>query len=162
MSQTTFTVNKANLYTEVAKTTSYSGLKKSADGSQYELVFTTDEDRLMLERFWNEAANAATELFKPFIVSVSSAAQSHGVDLAGNYSVTLQLSASYDSSLTDSAQSSLFSFFTNYIISKWLKFINKDDADSYAMEAKAKLDDVKSKIYYKKKPTRVAPTINNA
>lgn len=157
MSNTTLTVNKANVYTEVAKTTSYSGVKKAADGSLYEQIFTTDEDRLLLERFWNEAANAATELFKPFLVSVTSTAQSHGINLSANYTVVLALSNAYDSSLNDSVQSSLFSYFVNFIVSRWYKFANKDEAEEFGTQAVAMLDDVKSKIFYKKKPTRIVP-----
>lgn len=157
MSNTTLTVNKANVYTEVAKTTSYSGVKKASDGSLYEQIFTTDEDRLLLERFWNEAANAATELFKPFLVSVTSTAQSHGINLSANYTVVLALSNAYDSSLNDSVQSSLFSYFVNFIVSRWYKFANKDEAEEFGTQAVAMLDDVKSKIFYKKKPTRIVP-----
>ncbi len=157
MSNTTLTVNKANVYTEVAKTTSYSGVKKAADGSLYEQIFTTDEDRLLLERFWNEAANAATELFKPFLVSVTSTAQSHGINLSANYTVVLALSNAYNSSLNDSVQSSLFSYFVNFIVSRWYKFANKDEAEEFGTQAVAMLDDVKSKIFYKKKPTRIVP-----
>ena len=154
MSVTTFTVNKANVYTEVAKTTSYSGVKAAADGSLYEQIFTTDEDRLLLERFWNEAANAATNLFKPYLVSVSSTAQSHGVNLAGNYTVNLELSKGYDTALNDSVQSSLFSYFVNYIVSQWFVFANKEEAKKFAEEAVTMIDDVRTKIYYRKKPTR--------
>ena len=158
MSVTTFTVNKANVYTEVAKTSSYSGKKKAADGSLYEQIFTTDEDRIMLERFWNDAANAITSLFKPFLVSVSSAAQSHGVNLAGNYVLQVELSKGYDSALDDSVQSSMFSYFVNYIVSQWYVFTNKDEAADFAKEAVNMLDDVKTKIYFRKKPKRVAPS----
>ena len=154
MSVTTFTINKANVYTEVAKTTSYSGVKASADGSLYEQIFTTDEDRLLLERFWNEAANAATNLFKPFLVSVSSTTQSHGVNLAANYVLQVELSKGYDSALDNSVQSSLFSYFVNYIVSQWYVFANKDEAAKFAQEAVTMIDDVRTKIYYRKKPTR--------
>lgn len=159
MIDVSFTINKANVYSEVAKTTSYSGIK-GALAASYEEVFTTDEDRQMLERFWNEASNAVTELFKPFLVSVTSSPESHGIELERNYQVSLQLSASYDTSLTASIQSSLFSFFTDYIVAKWYKFINKEEAGSFWDEAESMLLDVKSKIYFKKKPTRVAPTAN--
>lgn len=154
MTSVTYTVNKANVFTEVAKTTSYTGVKKAPDGSLYEQIFTTDEDRLLLERFWNEAANAATELFKPFVENVSSTSQAHGVDLANNYVAELSLSSSYDTSLTNSVQSSLFSFFVNYIVSKWYRFANKDEAAEFETEAEGYLQDVRSKIYFKKKPSR--------
>lgn len=153
--ETTFTVNKANVYTEVAKTTSYAGIKKAPGGTMYETIFTTDDDRLMLERFWHEAANTLTELFKPFLVSVTSTAPSHGIDLSENYTVVLKLSVAYDSLLNDSVQSSMFSFFVTTIISKWFTLADKDESEAYGLQAVGFLDDIKSKIYYKKKPTRI-------
>lgn len=154
--ETTFTVNKANVYTEVAKTTSYAGIKKAPDGSLYETIFTSDDDRLMLERFWHEAANTLTDLFKPFLVSVTSTAPSHGIDLAENYRAELNLSESYDSSLNDSVQSSMFSFFVTTIVSKWFTLADKDESETYGLQAVGFLDDIKSKIYHRKKPTRIA------
>ena len=62
------TVNKANVYDEVAKTTSYTGQKMQGDATAYDRIFTTDDDRMMLERFWVEACNGATEQFKPFLL----------------------------------------------------------------------------------------------
>lgn len=156
MTRVIFTVNKANVYTEVAKTSSYSGAKMD-DAAAYDRIFTTDEDRQMLERFWNEASNAVTELFKPFLVSVTESPESHGIELARNYEATLDLSASYDTVLNKSIESSLFSFFVDFIVSRWFKFTNKTETESYGNEAATMLDDVKAKIYYKKKPTRVAP-----
>ena len=155
--EVTLTVNKANVFTEVAKTTSYSGIKKSPDGSLYEQVFTTDEDRLMLERFWNEAANNVTDILKNFEGVFSDTQQAHGIDIANNYSAKVSLSNSFDTNLISSIQSSLFSFFVDYIVGNWYKFINKEEASSYLEDSAAMLLDVKSKIYFKKKPSRTKP-----
>lgn len=152
----TLSVNKAYVYDEVAKTTAYAGVKMQGDESAYERIFTTDEDRMMLERFWAEACSATTEQLKQFIVEVSSHPESHGIELGNNYEVELELSSSFDTTLTDSISSSLFSFFVSYIISKWYKFTNKGEADGYTLEATGMMDDVMRKIYYRKKPRRVA------
>lgn len=158
MTSVNININKANVYVEVAKTSSYSGAKMIDEApNAYEKIFTTDEDRMMLERFWREACNQVTDLFKPFLESVVELSESHGIDLTANYTASLSLSSSYDPNLTNSIQNSLFSFFTNYIIAEWFKFTNKQEAQSYANEASAMLLDVKGKIYFKKKPTRVAP-----
>lgn len=71
MKEIELSVNKANVYTEVAKTTAYTGSKMQDDKEAYSRIFATDEDREMLERFWVEACNGATELLKQFIVTVS-------------------------------------------------------------------------------------------
>lgn len=158
MIEVTLTVNKAQVYDEVAKTTSYTGVKMQGDESAYDRIFTTDDDRMMLERFWVEACNAATEQFKPFLKSVNEQVEGLSVDLSRNYEVELELSSSYDASLTGSIKTSLFSFFVSLIVSKWFKFTNKDEAESYGVDASSMMGDVMRKVYYKKKPTRVIPT----
>ena len=117
MTSVNININKANVYVEVAKTSSYSGAKMIDEApNAYEKIFTTDEDRMMLERFWREACNQVTDLFKPFLESVVELSESHGIDLTANYTASLSLSSSYDPNLTNSIQNSIFSFFTNYII----------------------------------------------
>ena len=159
MIEITLQVNKKLVYNEVAKTTAYAGSKQVTDDdvSAYERIFTTDDDRLMLERFWIETANAATEQFKPFIVTVSNHPESNGVELDRNYDVKLELSSSYEEQLTDSIQNSLYNFFVASIVSKWFKFINKDEAKDYAGDAAGMMSDIVNKIYYRKKPKRIAP-----
>ena len=106
-------VNKASVYEEVAKTTSYAGAKMEGDEQAYDRIFTTDDDRLMLERFWNEASNAATEQMKPFILSVSEHSDERTVNLENNYELKLELSNSFDTNLRDSIETSLKSFFVS-------------------------------------------------
>ena len=150
-------INKARVYDEVAKTTSYTGVKMQDDKSAYKRIFTTDADREMLERFWVEACNGATEQFKPFLVSVTDQPMSHGVELEKDYEVKLELSNSFDESLKCSIETSLFSYFVAMIVSKWYKFTNKGECESYGSDAVGAIDDVMKKIYYRKKPTRVIP-----
>lgn len=157
MNVITLQVNKANVYDEVAKTTSYVGVKMKDDETAYDRIFTTDDDRMMLERFWVEACNAATEEFKPFIISVSEQPESHGVELERNYQVELELSGSFDTRLQGSIETSLFSFFVASIVAKWCKFTNKAETESYTKDATAAMLDVHSKIYYRKKPQRIIP-----
>jgi len=156
MISATFTVPKAEVYNEVAKTTSYTGIKMS--GEDYARIFTTDEDRMMLERFFNEAANGLTDVLKPFLVSVSDTSPLHCIDLTRNYVVSLELSSSYDENLNGSVESSMFSYFTNFIVGNWYKFANKEEAEAYLATAASMVLDIKSKIYFRKKPVRVVPT----
>lgn len=158
MKNVSLAVNKAYVYDEVAKTTAYAGAKMMVeDVNAYDRIFTTDEDRLLLERFWVETCNAATNQFKPFLVSVDSQPISHGIDLTRNYKVELELSSSYDDNLTEAISTSLFSFFVASIVSKWFAFSNKPEAENYVLGSASIMDDVMRKIYYKKKPTRVTP-----
>ena len=59
----TLTVNKEKVYEEVAQTTSYTGAKMD-DEHAYDRIFTTDEDKSMLERFWNECRNTVCNSMK--------------------------------------------------------------------------------------------------
>ena len=156
MISVTFTVHKADVYNEVAKTTSYTGIKMSGD--DYSRIFTKDEDRMMLERFFNEAANEVTDVLKPFLVTVSDTSPLHCVDLTRNYVVSLDLSSSYDIHLNGSIESSMFSFFTNFIVGNWYKFANKSEAEQYLEQGVNMIVDIKRKIYYRKKPSRTIPT----
>lgn len=156
MNNITLKVNKANVYDEVAKTTSYTGAKMKDDADAYERIFTTDEDRMMLERFWVEACNGATEEFKQFIVSVSDQPESHGVELEKDYEVELELSTMFDTRLKGSMETSLFSYFVNAIVAKWFKFTNRSEAETYGADATTAMMDVKSKMFFRKKPTRKA------
>lgn len=153
-------VSKALVYNEVAKTTAYTGAKASTDEdtSAYDRIFTTEADKIALETFWSETANAATNELKEFITAVSSHAPSNGVDLSQDYEVALELSSSFDPLLKDSIESSLFSFFVAAIVSKWFKYTNKDDIEEYEKTATGMMLDVRSKVYFRKKPKRVIPT----
>lgn len=152
------TVRKQEVYNEVAKTTSYTGAKMQDDDTAYDRIFTTDSDRSMLERFWTEACNAATGQLRKFVVAVSDNSEGSTIDLSRDYSVTLELSSSYDDNMTESVQSSLFSFFVSVIVAKWYKFTNKGEAESYAVDALGMMNDVTGKIFHKMKPRRVVPS----
>lgn len=98
----TLSVNKENVYNEVAKTTSYTGAKMD-DEAAYDRIFTTEEDKTMLERFWDESKNTICNSMKKFLVNEK--------ESNDTYTLTLNLSASFDESLLESMERSLFSFF---------------------------------------------------
>ncbi len=146
MSTVTITINKDDVFEEVAKTTAYIGAKKiEGAGAAYDRIFTTDSDKGMIGRFWNESTDVVTNLLQRFIVSVSS---------NGVYSVTLSMSSRYDTNLNGSVSSAMFSFFVNNIVAKWCEITDKDNVKDYADNAATLLLDIKEKICHKKKPTR--------
>lgn len=157
MIEISLTVSKTQVYNEVAKTTSYAGQKMVDDESAYSRIFTTDADREMLERYWVEACAGATNLLKPWLVSVGAQPESHGVDLGNDYTVTLQVSDRYDESLTDSVETSLYSYVVNTILAKWFVLSNKGETEAYATMAVGMMEDVLQKLYYQKKPERLVP-----
>lgn len=145
----TLSVNKENVYNEVAKTTSYTGAKMD-DKAAYERIPITDEDRVMLERYWSESKNTICNSMKKFLVDE----QENG----GTYTLTLELSASFDESLLESMERSLFSFFVMNITAKWYTLANKQEATDYAAAAATNVEDIMRKAFFKKKPKR--PTYN--
>lgn len=156
MENITLTVNKADVYDEVAKTTSYVGAKSLGDGDAavYDRMFVADADRTMLERFWTEACNGATEMMKRYVVSVSDQSESREVAMDKDYSVTLAISERFDTALRGGMETSLFSYFVNAIVAKWFRMTNRTDAEAYATDAASCLMDVESKMYHRKAPVR--------
>ena len=154
MVEITLTVSKAGVYDRVAMSSSYAGAKMVDDVTAYDRIFTTDADREQLESYWCDMCNAATQQFKPFLVSVNAHPESRRFDLAHDYEVVLSLSDRFDSALVPSIESSLFSYFVAGILAKWYRLTNKAEVESYANEAAGMLDDVMRKLYYKTAPAR--------
>ena len=145
MTDIALTVNKESVYEEVAQTTSYTGAKVD-DELAYNRIFTTDEDKSMLERFWSESKNTVCNSLKKTLLNE--------VEEAGVYQLSLGVSSSFDKALTESMQRSLFSFFVMNITAKWYTFTNKEEATGYATEAATYMEDIMRKVFFKKRPTR--------
>lgn len=146
-------ITKQDVYEEVAKTTAYTGARMQGDDGAYDRIFTKDSDMEMLERFWSEACSAATEQLKNFVTEVSGEAAGSAA-----YHLKLELSSSYDDSLTAGMKASLTSYLVLMIVSRWSRITNRTDSESYATDAAGAMDDVMKKVYYRKKPTRTKPT----
>ncbi len=151
MTEIILILTKEEVYEEVAKTTSYTGAKMPSEDNAYDRILTTDDDKEILDRFWAESKNIVCNNLKKVL---SSEVESE----SGEYTINLDLSASFDVQLTESMQRSLFSFFVANIISKWFVFTNKKEANDYMSEAATYMDDIMRKAVFKKKPTR--PTFN--
>lgn len=145
----TLSVNKENVYNEVAKTTSYTGAKMD-DEAAYDRIFTTEEDKTMLERFWDESKNTICNSMKKFLVNEK--------ESNDTYTLTFNLSASFDESQLESMERSLFSFFVMNVTAKWYTLANKQEATDYAAGAATNVEDIMRKAFFKKKPKR--PTYN--
>ncbi|MBR6775200.1 MAG: hypothetical protein IKM23_05735 [Bacteroidales bacterium] len=146
MAEEIFTIDKNKIFEEVAKTTLYTGAKMDDDEKAFDRIFTTDEDKIILNRFWEESKNTICDFLKRILSSED--------EVSDVLTIKLELSASFDTSLKASMQSSLISFFVMNITSKWFNFTNKQESAGCAAEAATYLEDVKRKALYKKKPTR--------
>jgi hypothetical protein len=146
MTETIFTLNKNEIFEEVAKTTLYTGVKMDDDEKAYDRIFTTDEDKIILNRFWEESKNTVCDFLKRILSS-----ENEEDDIL---TIKLELSAAFDTSLESSMRSSLISFFVMNITSKWFNLTNKQESAGCAAEAATYLEDVKRKALFKKRPTR--------
>ena len=148
MANLTLTIEKSDIYEEVAKTTAYIGAKnKLEDGkSAFDQVFVTDADLTMIERFFNESLDALINVLKRFI--------SVGSVVDGTITWQLEVSSRFDDNLLESIKSSAKSFLVNSIIGKWCEITANDKVKEYEDNAAALLLDIKEKAFFKKKPTR--------
>ena len=142
----TFTITKSLVLEEVAMQTAYIGAKTiQGNKTAYEQIFTTTDDYSKLERFWNEAISFTSGSLKKYITAVT------GTD---TMTITLDSPERYDTAQNNSVQKSLFSYFVNYITSKWMVIANRPDAEYYEKCAGENMKDVLSKIFSIRKPTR--------
>lgn len=150
MQEYILTVEKEAVYDEIAKTTSYVGAKKN-DPVAYDNLFTTDEDKDILERFWQESKKTICNTLKRVIISSEETEE-------GVFNVTIKLSSAFPEELLDSMNSSMFCFFVMNISAKWFVITSKEDAEAYATYASGHLEDLLRMALYKEAPKR--PTYN--
>ena len=147
MKEITITIDKEEVYEEVAQTTSYTGAKmEGGDDKTYDRIFTTEGDRSQLERFWDESCVAVCEALKEFVQEERNEKDS--------FSIFLGLSSAFDPALEPAMKKELFSFFVTNIVCKWYVFTNKKEAGDFAASAAGMLDGVKRKAYHRRRPTR--------
>lgn len=176
--EVTFDINKDEVYTEVAQTSSYTGAKMDDDANAYERIFTTDEDKSQLDRFWNESCVTFCEVMKRYLVSDTPITQTSAVtpmsepfhpsipdipsviipihpfgEVTG-HRFNMELSKSFDTALLPSMRQELFSYFVMNITAKWYGFTNKKEATEYADAAASLLEGVHRKACFKRKPQR--------
>lgn len=139
-------VNRADVYKEVAQSTSYTGAKMEGDENAFDRISTVDEDQSELQRFWDECRAEVAQAFVRMIDSES-------MD-GDDYTLVLDVSSAFDEALLPSMNLGLFSYFVQSISGKWYVYTNKSEAADYATESKTLLDEVRQKAFFKKKPER--------
>ena len=145
MKELLLTAKREDVYSEVEKTTEYTGAKMMhTDKGAHDRLSVTEADRELLSRFFDEAAGVATNEFKRFVDEVT-------LDESG-YEARLSMSDSYDEHLSDSIRTSLRNFFVAAVIAKWCKIVGSDAGAAYTADATAAMLDVRSKIFNRKRP----------
>ena len=142
------TVSREDVYSEVEKTTEYTGAKMMhADEGAHDRLAVTEADRELLSRFFDEAAGVATDECKRFVDEVT-------LDEAG-YEARLSMSDSFDEHLSESIRTSWRNFFVAAVIAKWCKIVSSDAGAAYSADATAAMLDVRSKIFNRKRPQKL-------
>lgn len=155
METITIQVFKDDVYEEVAKATDYTGAKLiDGDENARDRILATDSDLSDLSRFWEESVLATNERLKEMVVIGET--KSVEVDKSTKivYEVTLEVSKSFDKSLTANVQSAIRNFFIASIIGQWFKFSNKGEAKDYFSQAGEMMNGAERLLYSRKRPTR--------
>ena len=142
-------INKDDVYEEVAKTTAYIGGKNlDANGkSLYDQVFVTDADREMLEGYWNAAiddVSVALDSVLAFENSYSGKEETFG----------LRVSDLFKESLVKTLETTAFSYVVNKVVAEWCLVVSKDKAEDYLSKANALLVKMDAILYMRNRPTR--------
>lgn len=182
MEKISIKVLKSDVYEEVAKATDYTGSKLiDGDENARDRILAADDDLTDLGRFWEESVLAVNEKFKEMLISGSTqnilfaVTPVSSVDLATDealeervtsverpslpsgkpaYVAEIEVSKSFDKTLTDSVQSTLRSFFIASIIGQWFKFANKGEAADYFTQAADMIETAERLLYSRRKPTK--------
>lgn len=143
-------INKDEVYEEVAKTTAYIGGKNlDANGkSLYDQVFVTDADREMLEGYWNAAIGDVSVALDSVLAYQNS--------YSGEEEETfgLRVSNLFNESLVKTLETTAFSYVVNKVVAEWCLVVSKDKAEDYLSKANALLVKMDAILYMRKRPTR--------
>lgn len=157
--QIKLTVRKLDVYNEVAKITAYAGSKQmDGDEHAYERMFTTDDDRLMLELYFGEAADSiVNSLPTSYIAEASDYNTGTGIDLDADYKLTLQVPEAFPDNLTASVEATMSFYFTTYIVSQWMALQKNEMAAVYAEKAQVFLSNISLLLHRRSRPVRRKP-----
>ena len=142
-------INRDEVYEEVAKTTAYIGGKNlDANGkSLYDQVFVTDADREMLEGYWNAAiCDVSVALYSVLAFENSESGEEE--------TFGLRVSNLFKESLVKTLETTAFSYVVNKIVAEWCLVVSKDKAEDYLSKANALLVKMDAILYMRKRPTR--------
>lgn len=181
METITIHIFQDDVYNEVAKATDYTGSKLiDGDEGARDRILAADDDLAELGRFWEESVLATNENFKEMLVSgktktisiteydpitpilphqpgevvMQASTPTIAVPLGKTgYEAVIEVSKSFDKTLTASVQSTLRSFFIASIIGQWFKFANKGEAKDYFTQASDMMETAERLLYSRRKPT---------
>lgn len=173
METITIQIIQSDVYEEVAKATDYTGSKLiDGDENARERILAVDDDLSELSRFWEESVLATNENLKEMLVSGATkqiplvqvgdvvervdtlaVADLPSIRTRTGYEAVIEVSKSFDKTLTASVQSTLRSFFIATIIGYWFKFANKGESADYFAQAAEFMTAAERLLYSRRKPS---------
>lgn len=149
-------IKKSVVYNEVSKISSYIGAKRiDADKKVYERVFSTDDDRELLERYWRETKSSLMSILSRWLQGVSIPENSQTVDDAEVWAVKLHLPDTFKAELAYGIDEDVLSYMINNILFKWLAVSEPKEAEYYGVMAENKKGEITRKLLYRTKPINV-------
>lgn len=146
MKTLSITVTRDTVYEEVSKTTSFDGAKKDAEDGTYERVMTTEDDRQMLARYFDEAAQAAEAALSDLPTDDTTDGEQWGV--------TLRLPDAFNDKAAQSINADMFSYFCESILGKWYATTLYDVSERHTLLSAGFLQDALRKIWFRAAPSR--------
>lgn len=137
-------ISRDNVFEEVSKTTSFDGAKRETGDGTYERVMATDDDRQMMARSFDEAAQTAESAFCDVPYDIETDTE--------QWAVTLHVSNAFNDKATQSINSDMFSFFCESILEKWYATTLPEVSNRHAQLALGYLTDASKKIWFKGAP----------
>ena len=168
METITVSIAQSEVYDEVAKATDYTGSKMiGSDEGARDRILAGDQDLSELSRFWEEAIMAVNENLKEMFISGMTTQKikpgevkpgegdivATPVETTPTYAMVLEVSTSFDKTLTASVESMLRSFFIATIIGYWFKFANKEESSGYFAQAAEFMAAAERLLYSRRKPS---------
>lgn len=146
MKERSIVIKKNDVYGEVEKLAAYTGAKKGETGA-YDRISLVDENKEMLDRFWEECRNVTVNCLKETLTGEDERYE--------ELVMTLYLSELFDDALLGNMERSLRDYFINAITAKWFSLTSKDDSETMAARATAAIETVRQLLYHRRRPTRI-------
>lgn len=139
---------RSDIDKHLSNITAYTGVKRCTGASIEDIdrISTAEEDTVLLDRYWVNAANVLAEQVKGFIASLSVSGEA--------LSVELHLSDSFDDSLFPTVSEGMASFMTAYMAKSWFAIACPDKADEWSRESSRLLAEISRSLYHRRRPSR--------
>lgn len=135
----TINILKSSMLNEVGKLTAYVGAKNTDEKgvNTYDKVFATNDDAVLLERFWREAKSDITDKLSRHIITPEKpiTITDDDVDTTEQYQIELHLPDNYNTAMIAPLNDEIYNYMANTIISKWFGITNRGDEERYSSYA---------------------------